>query len=79
MALSRKARVKMNEWLTWYNYHSQLIEAQPLETQVRWLLKATQGAYECFSTLGQELNGENRGRPVEMSDGGIIVPGARFR
>lgn len=79
MALSRKARTKMNDWLTWFNYHAPMIEAQPLEAQVKWLMKATQGAYECFSTIGQEMNGENRTLRSDQTEAGIIVPGARFR
>lgn len=75
MALSRKSREKINEWLTWYNWHADKIGAQPLQTQVEWLLKSQQGAFEAISLLSRELNGE---MGKNTTAGGIIVPGARW-
>lgn len=75
MALSRKSRDKINEWLTWYNWHADKIGKQPLETQVAWLLKAQQGAFEALSLISRELNGEMK---TNSTAGGIILPGSRW-
>lgn len=75
MALSRKSREKLNEWLTWYNWHHDKITSQPLETQVAWLMKAQQGAYEALSLIARELNGEMK---PGSTAGGLILPGSRW-
>lgn len=75
MAISSKTREKLNEWFTWYNYHCETITQQPLEAQVAWLMKANQGAYEAFSLLARELNGEMQN---DTTSGGILLPKGRF-
>lgn len=76
MALPRKTVEKLNEWLLWYNHHAEKIGSQPLETQVKWLLKASNGAYEAISLLARALNDEDyqnkRGSHL------ILPPGVRF-
>lgn len=76
MALSRRTRNKVNEWLLWYNHHAEKIGTMPLEGQIKWLLKSTNGAYEMFSAIAQEMNGEVQ--PNEATRGIILPPGARW-
>lgn len=74
MALTQRTTAKVNEWVKWYNWHCTSIGAQPLEQQVKWLLKAVGGAYEIMSMIGNEVNtGSSRAR-LNLSEGGIALP-----
>lgn len=72
MSLSRPTVAKINEWVKWFNWHADKIASQPLPTKVEWLLKATNGAYECMALVARETHAQKR--TFDMSDGGIALP-----
>jgi hypothetical protein len=74
MTLSKATTKKLNEWMGWYNWHADKIGSQPMEMQVKWLLKAVSGAYEAMSMIGNEVNQPRRGIRLNMSEGGIVLP-----
>lgn len=76
MTLSVQSTKRLNEWMAWFNWHSDKIGAQPLDKQVKWLLKAVGGAYEIMSLIGNEVNTGRRGvrQTLDVSAGGIVLP-----
>lgn len=75
MALPKHARVKINEWLTWFNHwHGDQVDQMPLEQKVKWLLKSTQGAYEIMSTLAQAENGDFADTAAARPASRLILP-----
>lgn len=67
--LTPATREKVNEWITWFNYHSDKVATYPQEKQILWLLKAVNGAFETMSLIAADLN-DSKSR----SSAGLMLP-----
>jgi hypothetical protein len=75
MALQRSTRTKINEWVQWFNWHSDKVSTYPHDQQILWLLKAVNGAYEVMTLLATEQNqGARSHGSFSISENGLLVP-----
>lgn len=73
--LQRSTRTKVNEWVTWFNWHADKVSSYPPEKQMEWMLKAINGSYECMSLVAEEMNQQGRaGLAGFKSERGILIP-----
>lgn len=71
MALQRKYVQQINDWLKWWNWHSDAITRAPLERRVDFCLKGLNGAYQLLAELSREAERIDGRR---ASESGIILP-----
>lgn len=74
MALQASTRRKVNEWVLWFNYHSDKVAMYPPQKQMEWMLKAINGAYEVMSLLANEANNGFRSTGVSRTENGLLIP-----
>ena len=74
MALPRSTVVKVNEWVTWFNWHADKVDGYSLEAKMKWMLKAINGAYECLTLVAEDINSAQRRAAGIHMERGIIVP-----
>jgi hypothetical protein len=74
--MSPSSITKLNEWVQWFNWHADKVDAYPMEQKSKWTLKAINGLYECMTIIATEQhNGSKRRRlDANMTSGGILVP-----
>lgn len=78
MALSPSTVTKANEWVTWFNYHSDKVVDYPLERKIEWMLKAINGSYEIITEMANDMHRGRRAPIGNISPGGIMLPSVRF-
>lgn len=62
MSLSRKTREKVNDYVVWWNFHSDKVAAYPLEKQVAWLMKALESQNEVLVEVIREIDNQPEAR-----------------
>lgn len=75
MALSTDTRSEINDWIKWFNYHSDKVAQYPMEQKMVWMLKAINGAYLMMTKLAEDQN--NTGKidyPGFSRANGLLIP-----
>lgn len=62
MSLSTKTREKVNNYVIWWNYHSDKVASYPLEKQVAWLMKALESQNEVLVEVCRDVDGQREAR-----------------
>lgn len=58
MSLSRPTREKVNNYVLWWNYHSDKVASYPLEKQVAWLMRALESQNEVLVEVIREIDNQ---------------------
>lgn len=76
--MDRSDVAKINEWVTWFNWHADKVAAYPLERKMEWTLKGINGLYECMTIIARNLHQPRAVRRPDgnMTQGGILLPNA---
>jgi hypothetical protein len=73
MALSPDSLRRLNDWVTWFNYHSSMVDTYPPEKKIEWMLKAINGAFDMITVLANEEQTRSTGT-AGRADNGILIP-----
>ena len=62
---------KVNEWITWWNWHASTMDNSSVENKVAFLAKAMQGSLELITLLTEEIREVEYGRETTKK---IVLP-----
>lgn len=75
MSISRATRTEINDWVKWFNYHSDKVDTYPMDQKMRWMLKAINGAYLIITKLAEDQNQQGHAAfPGFSSANGLLIP-----
>lgn len=75
MTLSRETRNEINDWVKWFNYHSDKVGNYPMDQKMVWMLKAINGAYLMMTKLAEDQNQTGAiNFPGFQSQRGLLIP-----
>lgn len=58
MSLSRPTREKINNFVVWWNFHSDKVASYPLDRKVDWMMQAVNSQNEILVEVCREVDGQ---------------------